>query len=266
MRPLRLKNLGKTGSKIPEIGFGSWQSRSIDGLNLAIELGAGFIDTAEMYGTEEMVGKAIKDRREEVFLATKVSPEHFRYDDVLKAAELSLHRLDTTYIDLYQLHWPSRNIPITETMRAMEKLARDGKIRFIGISNFSVQQSREAQSALAREQIVSNQVEYNLLNRDIEKDLLPYCEKERITIIAYSPLARGGLIRTSNKRLHSTLDDIAKNHQKTSVQVALNWVTTRDSVVAIPKADRPDHVREDIGSSGWRLREEEFKLLDEASK
>jgi len=264
---MRLKQLGKTGSKIPEIGFGSWRARSVDALKLAIDLGAGFLDTAEIYGTEGLVGKAIQGRRGEVFLATKVSPEHFRYDDVLKAAQKSLSRLNTDYIDLYQLHWPSPDIPITETMKAMEKLVKDGKVRFIGVSNFSVEQTREAQHALSREEIVSNQVEYNLLNREIENDLIPYCEKEGMTIIAYSPLARGMLARGPvNDRLHSALQEIARMRQKTSVQVALNWTTTRDSVVAIPKADLPDHVREDVESSGWRLGEQELRLLDEASR
>src|ERR1017187_10284944 len=131
------KELNQTGIRLPEIALGTWQYQGgVEPLRAGIALGANFIDTAEAYGTEEVVGQAIKGIREKVFLATKVSPRHFRRPDVIRAAEQSLRRLNTDYIDLYQLHWPNYSVPIGETMAAMEELVETGKIRFIGLSNF----------------------------------------------------------------------------------------------------------------------------------
>ena len=157
----------------------------------AIALGANFIDTAESYGTEEVVGEAIKGVRNKVFLATKVSPRHFRRPEVIRSAEQSLKRLGTDYIDLYQLHWPNYHVPIGETMAAMEELVASGKIRFIGVSNFSVREMERAQATLSKDRIVSNQVRYSLVERTIEDGLLQYCEDRQITILAFSPLASG---------------------------------------------------------------------------
>lgn len=178
------KNLGKTNEKIPAIGLGTYgiggymhsdyskDKEAIELIRYAIEIGLNFIDTAEMYGsghTEELIGEAIMGLREKVFIATKVSPSHFSYEEVIKACERSLKRLKTTYIDLYQLHWPNPSIPIKETMKAMEYLVDKGKIRYIGISNFSVEETKEAMEALSKYEIVSNQVEYSILERSIER-------------------------------------------------------------------------------------------------
>lgn len=255
------KPLGKTGIKISEIGQGTWNYRGgIESLRLGVSLGATHIDTAEAYGTEEIVGKAIEGIRDQVFLATKVWPDHLHYDDVLKACDGSLKRLGTRYVDLYMIHWPNPSVPIRETMRAMEELVKQGKIRNIGVSNFSVEQLKNAQEVLSVQEIVSNQVKYNLTSRGIEEDLIPYCKSEKITVVAYSPL-KGKLFGSED----DILNEIASKYGKTRAQVTLNFLTSKDNVVAIPKADNPDHVRENCGSSGWRLSEDDLKRTSRKS-
>jgi diketogulonate reductase-like aldo/keto reductase len=166
------KALGKTGVLVPEIGLGTWQYRGgVEPIKKAIVLGSSLVDTAESYCTEEIVGEAVKRLRNRVFITTKVSPKHFRYSDVLLAADRSLERLRSDYIDLYQLHWPNRTVPIEETMGAMEELVDRGKIRFIGVCNFSVSELRKAQTAMSKYRLVSNQVCYSLVKRKI---LTPY--------------------------------------------------------------------------------------------
>ncbi len=244
----------------------SRDTESVGALRLGLDLGMTLIDTAEMYGagrSEEVVSRAIEGRRESVFVASKVSPQHFAYDDLLSSARMSLKRLGVKQMDLYQLHWPSPRIPISETMRAMEKLARDGLIRHIGVSNFSVRQMEEAQAALSREKVVSNQVEYSLVDRSIEEDIMPYCQKQNVTIIAYSPLGQG---RISNGRggPFKVLDEVAKELGKTRGQVALNWVLQHESVVVIPKAINKTHVTENAQVTGWKLSPENSKRLEQA--
>ncbi len=197
---MRLRELANSGIRLPEIGFGTWNYRGgVDPLRAAIECGARLIDTAESYGTEEIVGEAIKGRRHQVFLATKVLPRNFRRRDLIAAAERSLRRLGTDHIDLYQLHWPNLAIPVEEPMRGMEELVDAGKVRFIGVSNFSVRDLVSAQAALSTQRIAANQVRYSLIERTIEGGLLQYCQKNGITVIAYSPLATGlGNIRVAD--------------------------------------------------------------------
>ena len=157
------------------------------------------------------------------------------------------------------IHWPNPKVPIRETMRAMEDLVKQGKIRHIGVSNFSVEDLKDAQDALTSQEIVSNQVEYNLGNRDAEAELIPYCKAQKITTVAYSPLGRGQVSRKKDE----TLDKVAAKYQKTRAQVALNFLTREETVVAIPKADHDEHVKENCEASGWRLSEEDIRLIDE---
>jgi diketogulonate reductase-like aldo/keto reductase len=272
------KNLGKTNEKIPAIGLGTYgiggymhsdyskDKEAIELIRYAIEIGLNFIDTAEMYGsghTEELIGEAIMGLREKVFIATKVSPSHFSYEEVIKACERSLKRLKTTYIDLYQLHWPNPSIPIKETMKAMEYLVDKGKIRYIGISNFSVEETKEAMEALSKYEIVSNQVEYSVLERSIEKDLIPYCEREKISIIAYSPLARGAIFRGNAAEV---LSRIAKKHNSTISQIALAWLIRNPIVVAIPKTSKKERAKEFLGAYEINLDEGDLRLINELSK
>ena len=263
-----LKPLGKTGVKIPEIGLGTWRYRGgAEPLRRGLSLGALFIDTAEMYSTEGVVGEAVVGQRERVFIATKVLGSHLKYADVIKAAENSLTKLKTDYVDLYQVHWPNPRVPIGETMRAMEALVDMGKVRFIGVSNFSTRELQEAQASMTRYEIVSNQVLYNLNERYIEDDILPYCQGNGITVIAYTPLATGALAsRPSLRRRGGTaeLEKVAQETGRTMAQVALNWCTSREGVVAIPKANRVERVVENCGASGWRLSPEHVAALDRA--
>ena len=258
------QELGTTGVQIPDIGFGTWKyTGGVDPIHRGVELGATLIDTAEGYNNEESVGKAIAGVRDRVFLATKVSPSHFRKNKILKAADQSLKRLKIDVIDLYQLHWPNDAIPIAETMGAMESLVDAGKIRFIGVSNFSVGQMQEAQDALTNARIVSNQVRYSLIDRSIESALLSHCQEQGVTIIAYSPLATG-LGKLGGKAGAQAIEQVADNTGKTQAQVALNWCLRQPRVMVIPKANSTAHVEDDCGASGWRLSSDDLAILDAA--
>ncbi len=255
------KQLGNTGVQVPELALGTWQYRGgVEPLRAGIELGACFIDTAESYGTEAVVGEAIRGIRDRIFLASKVSPRHFRYKDVIVAAECSLKQLQTDYLDLYQLHWPNYTVPIAETMSAMETLVEMGKIRFIGVSNFTVAEMRRAQAQLSKERVVSNQVRYSLLDRSPEQELLPYCKANQISLLAFSPLATGfeGLRRADRE---DALSQVAAAVGKTRAQVALNWCVSHPAIIAIFKANKVEHVRENCSASGWSLTAEQRRLL-----
>ncbi|HAW49670.1 TPA: aldo/keto reductase [bacterium] len=266
-----LKRLGKTNIEVPCIGMGTWEmcgglspdytydKEAIRALRRGIELGMYLIDTAEMYGAghaEEVVGEAIKPfRREEVFIVSKVLPENLHYKDLIRAAEKSIKRLKTDYMDLYLIHAPNPQIPLRETMEAMEKLVELNLIRFIGISNFDVIQTKEAMSYLSKNDIVVNQVMYSLLVRDIERDLLPFCNEQKITIMAHTPIAKGELAK------NEFLKEIGKEYNKTAIQVALTWLIAKENVIAIPKAIRLDHLEENAGAIEWRLSKEDIERI-----
>ena len=188
---------------------------------------------------------------------------NLRHDDVIKAADSSLKRLATDHIDLYQLHWPNPSIPIAETMSAMDRLVEEGKVRFIGVSNFSVALLKEAQAATSNG-IVSNQVPYSLVNRGIERDTLPYCQANGVTVIAYSPL-EAGLTRLRSGLRGGELEKVAEATSKTEAQVALNWCVSKDGVIAIPKSDSAERTEENCNASGWSLSAEQVRLLERAS-
>ena len=259
---MELKPLGNTGEMIAEIGLGTASySGGDEPLRKGISLGATHIDTAEIYGTEEAVGHAIRDLRSRVFLTTKVAPVHFRYDQVIEAAEGSLRRLGTDRIDLYLLHWPNPDIPIGETMSAMDRLVADGKVRHVGVSNFSVAQLEETQS-VSENPIVTNQVKYSLTARDIEADLMPYCQRNGITVTAYSPLST--VLGKSGPGLAGALNRVAKASGKTEAQVAVNWCTAKEGVIAIPRSSSLQRTVENCGASGWRLSAEQIAELEAA--
>ncbi len=261
------RQLGRSGEKIPVIGMGTWEvgdvrnegrALEIQALRKGIELGIAMIDTAEMYGdgnAEKLVGEAVKDIRDEVFIASKASPQHFGYDELLNACEGSIRRLGVKHIDLYQLHWPSYKIPIEETMKAMEELVSRGKIRYIGVSNFSVVQTMKAWEALPRSEIVSNQVRYSLTHRSIESELLPFCEREKLTVIAYQPLDSGRIPLAKMPQV------ILEKYGMTPAQLMLNWATYRDAVVAIPKASNLEHVQENATAIRTRISGDDYRVL-----
>jgi diketogulonate reductase-like aldo/keto reductase len=266
---MEMKELGATGVMIPEIGLGFWRYQGGQKpIHKGIELGASLLDTAEIYGTEELVAEAIEKTPGRVFIATKVSGDHLTYDDVLRAADTSLKRLRTSVIDLYQIHWPNPAIPIRETMRAMESLVDRGIVRFIGVSQFSLGDLCAAQAIMRNHPIVSNQVRYNLNWRRIEADLLAFCQKHKITIIAYTPLDDGRLAQVSgpvpaNRRMQ-VLGAIAREVVRTPVQVALNWCTAHRGVVAIPKSNSVERTIENCNASGWRLSPSQMRRLNTA--
>jgi diketogulonate reductase-like aldo/keto reductase len=259
---MEVKRLGSTQIDLPEVGLGTWKyAGGIGPLRIGIDHGACFVDTAEIYGTEDIVGEALLGRRNRVFLATKVAPRNFARRSLIAAAESSLRRLRTDYIDLYQLHWPNYTVPIEEPMAAMEQLVDAGKIRFIGVSNFSIRELVNAQAVLSRHNIVSNQVRYNLMDRTIENGLLKFCQENEITVIAYSPLGTAfSQMRAADTE--GVLALVARDAAKTESQVAINWLTSKDNVVTIPKADTVAHVIDNCVSSGWRLSEAAYGSLE----
>lgn len=255
--------LGKTGTKISKIGIGTWQmdksDRSVQAIKEGIKAGSNFVDTAEFYYNEEMVGRAISG--EDVLIATKVFTTHFRYDAVIKACNMSIKKLGVKTIDLYQLHFPTSFVKIEETMKAMEKLVDEGKVRNIGVSNFNVKQLKNAQNSMKKYEIVSNQVEYSPMVRYVEEDLLDYCIKNKITIIAYSPLVHGDMKKIVSIPENPVLK-LANKYSFTPYQIALSWLVSRnDNVVAIPKSSNPDRVRENVRSMEIKLTEDEIKEL-----
>ena len=257
------KQLGRTGVALPEIGLGTWSFHAgPEPLRRGLAAGALFIDTAESYGSEPVVAEAMAGQRERIFLATKVSQTNLRRESVLRAADASLGRLRTDYLDLYQIHAPNSEVPIEETLSAMEELVEAGKVRFIGVSNFTLAELQQAQKAMRKHSIVSNQVRYNLADRTIEAGLLAYCQTQHITVIAYSPLGRE-LQRIRDSDPHGVLDTLARETGKTVPQVVLNWCLCHDAVVAIPKGNSVEHVLENCGASGWRLTSEQFQRLNE---
>lgn len=277
---MEFKNL-TPDTKIPALGLGTWSigggrmrdtshdKEYIQAIKTAVELGISHIDTAEMYGkghAEEVVGEAIKDfNRENLFITTKVLPEHLSYDDVIAAARRSLQRLKTRYIDLYLIHIPNPQIPLQETMKAFDFLHDKELIKFIGVSNFTVKQLQEAQKC-TQNPIVTNQIEYSLLVRnrgneylsDMESTVIPYCREKDIIVTAYRPLARGKLTQSGFK----VLDQVAEKYNKTRAQIAINWLISKENIIAIAKTTNIQHLKENLGALGWRLAQEDVHRLD----
>lgn len=259
---MNFRELGRTKELIPEVGIGTWGYRGgVSPLRKGIAAGSRFIDTAESYGTEEVVGEAIRAAPESVFIATKVSPQNFRSADLKRSVDQSLIRLGLERVDLLQLHEPNDDIPIEEPMSALSDLIQSGKIRFAGVSNFSVQQLEAAQAAFHPHRIVSNQVRYSIIDRTIETELLPHHQQNGITVIAYSPLGRD-MRRILDCDPTGAIDEVARASGRSKAQVILNWCLCHDSVVVIPKGNSEAHIADNCGASGWRLSEEQVKLLD----
>ncbi len=251
---------------VPVIGQGTWQmgegqrGRAVEvaALRLGIELGLTLIDTAEMYGegaSEEIVGEAIRGCRDRVFLVTKVYPHNAGRRSLRAACERSLKRLGTETIDLYLLHWRSGTIPLEETAGAFEGLREAGKIRRWGVSNFDVDDLDE----LGRPECAANQVLYNLEHRGIEHDLLPWCVRHALPVMAYSPVGQGGTLLQND-----ALKEIGRRHQATPAQVALAWALRQPGVMVIPKSGDAAHVRENATAVDLRLGPEDLAVLDRA--
>jgi len=271
---MRTQVFGSLDTPVPVVGQGTWQmhdrgagARSAGAaLRLGIQLGLAHIDTAEMYGdgrAEEIVGEAIAGvPRETLFIVSKVLPQHASYEGTLRACEASLRRIGTDYLDVYLLHWRSGH-PLARTMAALERLVDEGKIRALGVSNFDVDDMEEAQRALERHKLACNQVLYHLLERTVERRVLPYCREHGIALVAYSPFGQGDF-PSMRSRGGQVLQALAQRRDATPRQIALAFLTRGDGVFAIPKAERPDHVRENAGAGDIVLRETEIAEIDAA--
>ncbi len=268
------KQFGKTGRAVTEIGMGTYYdkpwiriakhgvaigaSRKIEAIRVGLDSGINLIDTAEAYYSEPFVAKAIRGRkREDLFIATKVWLDHLHHDDLVAALESSLRRLETPYVDLYQIHFPNTSVPIRETMRAMEEMLDKGKILAIGVSNFSLEQMIEANSVLGKSEIAASQVNYSLVHRKVEKEIIPYCQQNGIAVLAYYPLGHG-LLAKPDPRMHA----VCRRNSKTPAQVALGWLVSKPNVFPLPRASRSEHVTEDLGGSGWKLSESDIRELE----
>ncbi len=256
----------RDGSSLPAFGLGTWQmgerhssfNAEVAALQSGLDLGISLIDTAEMYGNggaERVVAEAVRGRRDSVYLVSKVLPSNAGRQQVVRACENSLKRLKTDYIDLYLLHWRG-STPLEETVRAFEDLKSASKIRRWGVSNFDVEDMEELEGLTSA--CATNQVLYNLSRRGIEFDLLAYCQRRAIAVMAYSPVEQGQLLRDS------TLASIAESRGIAPAQIALAWLLTRPNVAVIPKTSRPERVKGNLEAIGITLSETELSMLDQA--
>jgi diketogulonate reductase-like aldo/keto reductase len=257
-----------SGEAVPALGQGTWRMgedsahrrHEIAALRLGIDLGMTLIDTAEMYadgGAEEVVGRAIAGRRDEVFLVSKVLPQNASRRRTIAACEGSLRRLGTDRLDLYLLHWRGHP-PLAETLEGFSRLVDAGKVRYWGVSNFGLSDMDELARLPGGGAVATNQVLYNLTRRSIEHDLLPRSIARGIPIMAYSPVEQGRLLG------HATLNSVAARHGVTAAQVAIAWVLRQGGVFTIPKAGTLAHVRENRAALDLRLAAEDFAELDRA--
>ncbi|MCE4610477.1 MAG: aldo/keto reductase [Desulfurococcales archaeon] len=258
------KPLGKTGERLSAIGLGTWAIRSYEAAYhafvYAVSLGINHFDTAEMYGAgeaEEFIGRVVKAvGRDNIFITTKLYPYRFRdRHEAVKAARESARRLGVNYIDLVLIHWPDNQASIEEQVRNLEAIAEEGIARYIGVSNFEESELEEAIYSTRKHDIVANQVKYSIVDRRAER-LIPIAIKHGVTLQAYSPLERGQVAHIK------LLAKIGKRYGRNAVQVALNFLISRPRVVAIPKAESKDHVKELAGAMGWRLSEEDIEFIE----
>lgn len=259
---------------IPKIGFGTWKigggsspnhsvdAKSLAALRYALETGYTHFDTAEMYAsghTEELVGEAVRGsgkKREELFMTSKVLPSHLKYEEVLRACEASLRRLQMDYLDLYLIHWPQVGMRLEDTFRALNKLVRDGKVKHLGVSNFNLKLLKQSQ-ALSETPIVTNQVPYSISERSYVKNgVLAYCQQNNILLTAYEPVDKGNL------RSNRELEIIAQAHHATIYQLALAWIVSQLRVITIPMSFNLQHIQENLDSVNIELTEAERKTLN----
>lgn len=266
-----LRQFGPLQRRVPVVGLGTWQMEGNDreaaivAIRRAIELGAVHIDTAEIYGrgfVEELVGEAIAGYRAEVFLASKIHPEHATYAGTLLACEKSLRRLRTDRLDLFLLHWRGTQ-PLEETIRAFQELEKEGKILSWGLSNFDVPDLEAAIEIAGEGVIACNQVLYNLTERDAEHLLQPICERHGIAFVAYSPLGSGQFPSPGSWR-GDVLAGIANAHGVTPRAVALAFLARRPSAFVIPKSARVDHVDELARAGDLVLSRSEIDTIESA--
>lgn len=255
------------GERLPALGLGTWclgddpgaRAEEIATLRLGLELGARLIDTAEMYGAgraEELVGEALRGRRDEAFIVSKVLPQNATRAGTKAACDRSLRRLATDRIDLYLLHWRGA-APLAETLEAFEELQRQGKIRHYGVSNLDLADMQELWSLPGGDQVATNQLLFNLLRRGIEYDLLPWLRHRHVPVMAYSPIEQGRLLQ------EVPLIDFARRSGITAAQAALAWLLHHDDVIVIPKTSNRGRLRENFAAVDVQLSSAQLAELDE---
>jgi diketogulonate reductase-like aldo/keto reductase len=267
---MQYRPFGPTKRDVSVIGEGTWyfeesdKDSAVAALKHSLDIGINQIDTAELYGrgkAERIIGEAIGGRRKEMFLVSKVYPQHASRRGTITACEGSLSRLETDHLHCYLLHWRG-SYPLEETIEAFEELKSKGKILSWGVSNFDVSDLEETLEISGEGRIACDQVLYNLNDRAIEHALIPWCEKHNVTVVAYSPFGHGDFPgpRTKEGRV---LEEIGKAQNSTPRQVALSFLTRHSSVVAIPKASSPEHVEENAGAAEIHLTKDDIKKIDE---
>jgi len=263
---VQTRPFGPARRPVPVIGQGTWEMEhdckaAVAALRRGLDLGLTHIDTAEMYGSgavEELVGEAIAGRREEVFLVSKVLPENASRRGAVEACERSLARLGTDHLDLYLLHWAGEH-PLEETVAAFEELAAAGKILAWGVSNFDVEEMEEVLGIAGEGRVACNQVLYHLRERAIEHEVVPFCARQGIAVVAYSPFGSGSFPARDR-----TLRQVAERHGATPRQVALRFLVREPHVFAIPKAARAAHVEDNAGAGQLELSEDDVARIERA--
>jgi diketogulonate reductase-like aldo/keto reductase len=263
---------GSIERQVGAIGQGTWhietaeRRSAIGALRRGLDLGMSHIDTAEMYGSgdaEEVVGEAILGRRDEVFLVSKVLPQHASRDGTVAACENSLARLKTDRLDCYLLHWRGSH-PLEETIAGFERLQREGKIRSWGVSNFDAADLDEVVRIAGEGSIACNQVLYHLRERAIEHAVIPWCERHGVAVVGYTPFGSSVSFPGPKTGAGRVLNEIAAAHDATPRQAALSFLIRRPSLFAIPKASSPAHTAENAGAGELKLTARELALIDEA--
>lgn len=258
-----MKYIELNDMKVPAVGLGTWDlrgKRCTEAVFSALDMGYRQIDTAQMYGNEEQIGDALqqtKIQREDIFLTTKIKPPSLAYNDVLDSFAVSLEKLQTDYADLLLIHWPSSKVPVSETIKAMNKLQSDKQVKHIGVSNFSIRETRETIDA-SETPILTNQVHYDPF-RD-QSELLKFCVQNNLMLTAYSPLAKGRAVK------NSTLREIGKKYKKSAAQTALRWLIQQKNVSAIPKAENPEHQQENLDIFDFELSPDDMETIFKLTK
>ncbi len=249
-----------SGADLPQVGFGTYDLAGETlrtALRAALDAGYTHIDTAEGYQNEAEIGEVLTEYdRDELFITSKILPKNLEYESVMAACERSLDKLNTEYLDLYLIHWPNPAISLRETLNALGQLHRQGKVRDIGVSNFTAYQLSVAQH-ISPVPIAVNQLEYHPWFA--RADLVEYCQESDIVIEAAAPLARTQLLADE------TLQDLADQYGKTPAQIALRWAVEHD-VVPLPKSSSPDHIAENVELFGWELGEPDRALIDDLDR
>jgi diketogulonate reductase-like aldo/keto reductase len=255
----------RDGTIVPALGQGSArlghgkhpQAAEEEALRTGLALGMTLIDTAEAYGSEEFIGRAIAGQRDRVFLVSKVSQTHVAGDGIARACEASLTRLGTDHLDLYLLHWPQKAVGLPSIVAAFESLRAKGKIRAWGVSNFTVLDMEELFRVPDGARCATDQVPYSIGDRRIERDLLPWCERHGMPVMAYSPLGGAGAKVLSDP----TLARIAAAHGCSAAAVALAWTIRGGNVIAIPESGAVAHVKENAVALSLTLTPQELQAL-----